>query len=258
VTPVYNVDGMLNRNSGTRANQLGPESYGFRGNARNLDLNRDYIKTESGNAKAFQEIFQEWQPDIFVETHTSNGADYQYVMTLIATQKDKLQPVLGNYMHQEMLPELYAEMQKAGFPMTPYVNSKDETPESGIVDFLESPRYSTGYAALFNTIGFMPETHMLKPFKQRVESTYKLLEIYIKMVNRDAEKIGKLRAQAWVETLKQTQFPLSWKLNEQKSEQISFLGFEAGYKKSEVSDADRLYYDRNQPFERKISYFNTY
>src|SRR5690606_16639304 len=63
---------------------------------------------------------------------------------------------------------------------------------------------------------------------------------------------------AWVETLKQTQFPLSWKLNEQKSEQISFLGFEAGYKKSEVSDADRLYYDRNQPFERKISYFNTY
>ncbi|MFC5269664.1 M14 family metallopeptidase [Adhaeribacter terreus] len=258
VTPVYNIDGMLNRNSGTRANQLGPESYGFRGNARNLDLNRDYIKTESGNAKAFQEIFQEWQPDIFVETHTSNGADYQYVMTLIATQKDKLQPVLGNYMHNEMLPELYAEMQKAGFPMIPYVNSKAETPESGIVDFLESPRYSTGYAALFNTIGFMPETHMLKPFKQRVESTYKLLEIYIKMVNRDAEKIGKLRAQAWAETLKQTQFPLNWKLNEQKSEQIPFQGFEAGHKKSDVSGQNRLYYDRNQPFERKISYFNTY
>ncbi|MBK0402275.1 M14 family metallopeptidase [Adhaeribacter sp. BT258] len=258
VTPVYNIDGMLNRNSGTRANQLGPESYGFRGNARNLDLNRDYIKTESGNAKAFQEIFQEWQPDIFVETHTSNGADYQYVMTLIATQKDKLQPVLGNYMHTEMLPELYAEMQKSGFPMIPYVNSKDETPESGIVDFLESPRYSTGYAALFNTIGFMPETHMLKPFKQRLESTYKLLEIYIKMVNRDAEKIGKLRAQAWAETLKQKQFPLTWKLNEQKSEQIPFLGFKAGHKKSEVSGSDRLYYDRNQPFEHKIQYFNTY
>ncbi|MDQ3292253.1 MAG: hypothetical protein M3Q05_13280, partial [Bacteroidota bacterium] len=88
--PIYNVDGSLNRNSYSRANQEGPESYGFRGNARNLDLNRDYIKNDSRNAQTFTKIFQEWQPDVFVDTHTSNGADYQHTMTLIATQKDKL------------------------------------------------------------------------------------------------------------------------------------------------------------------------
>jgi hypothetical protein len=258
IVPVYNVDGMLNRNSGTRANQDGPESYGFRGNARNLDLNRDYIKTESQNAKTFQTYFQEWQPDIFVETHTSNGADYQYVMTLIATQKDKLQPKLGNYLQNEMLPALYSELEKSGFPMTPYVDSKDETPESGLVGFLETPRYSTGYAALFNSIGFMPETHMLKPFKQRVESTYQLLSHYIKLVNGDAEKIGKIRAQAQAEVLKQTQFPLNWKLNEQKTDQLTFTGFEAGHKKSEISGADRLYYDRKKPITKTINYYNTY
>jgi hypothetical protein len=258
IVPVYNIDGMLNRNSGTRANQDGPESYGFRGNARNLDLNRDYIKTESQNAKTFQTYFQEWQPDVFVETHTSNGADYQYVMTLIATQKDKLQPVLGNYLENEMLPAFYSGMEKAGFPMIPYVNPKDETPDSGIVDFLESPRYSTGYAALFNTIGFMPETHMLKSYKQRVESTYELLSQFIKLVNRDAEKIGKLRAQAQAEVQKQTLFPLTWKLNEQKTRQITFTGFEADYKKSGVSGSDRLYYDRNNPFSKTITYYNTY
>ncbi len=258
ITPVYNVDGMLNRNSGTRANQEGPESYGFRGNARNLDLNRDYIKTESGNAKAFQEIFQEWQPDIFVETHTSNGADYQHVMTLIATQKDKLSPGLSNYMQTEMLPELYRNMETAKFPMIPYVNSKGETPETGIVGFLESPRYSTGYAALFNTIGFMPETHMLKPFPQRVASTYELLTHYIKITNRDAAKIIKLRQEAFAKDLQQTQFPVTWALEETKSEQLPFLGYESANKKSEVSGADRLYYDRSKPFSKKIDFFNSY
>lgn len=258
ITPVYNIDGMLNRNSGTRANQLGPESYGFRGNARNLDLNRDYIKTKSANAKAFQEIFQEWQPDVFVETHTSNGADYQHVMTLIATQKDKLSPGLSQYMQTQMIPELYAEMEKANFPMIPYVNSKEETPESGIVGFLESPRYSTGYAALFNTIGFMPETHMLKPFPQRVASTYELLTHYIKITNRDAAKIIQLRNEAFAENLRQTNFPLTWQLDETRSEQIPFLGYEAAYKKSEVSGEKRLYYDRSKPFSRAIEFFNTY
>lgn len=258
VVPVYNVDGMLNRNAGTRANQDGPESYGFRGNARNLDLNRDYIKTESQNARTFQQYFQEWQPDVFVETHTSNGADYQYVMTLIATQKDKLQPVLANYLQTEMLPALYQGMEKAGFPMIPYVDSKGETPETGLVGFLETPRYSTGYAALFNTLGFMPETHMLKPYKQRVASTYELLSQFIKLVHRDAEKIGKLRKEAQEAVLKQTQFPLQYQLNEQKTDKLTFTGFEASHKKSEISGQDRLYYDRSKPFSKTIDYFNTY
>jgi hypothetical protein len=258
IVPVYNVDGMLNRNSGTRANQDGPESYGFRGNARNLDLNRDYIKTESQNARTFQTYFQEWQPDVFVETHTSNGADYQYVMTLIATQKDKLQPILANYLQTEMLPALYNGMEKAGYPMIPYVDSKGETPESGLVGFLETPRYSTGYAALFNTIGFMPETHMLKPYKQRVASTYELLSQFIKLTHHDAEKIGKIRKQAQEEVRKQTQFPLTWNLNEQKTDQLTFKGYEAGHRKSEISGADRLYYDRSKPFTKTIDYYNTY
>ncbi|HRI62038.1 MAG TPA: M14 family zinc carboxypeptidase, partial [Saprospiraceae bacterium] len=98
VIPVYNVDGCLNRNSFTRANQDGPESYGFRGNARNYDLNRDFVKCDSRNARTFNQIFQTWMPDIFVDNHTSNGADYQYTMTLIATQHDKLEAPLGSFL----------------------------------------------------------------------------------------------------------------------------------------------------------------
>ena len=75
IIPVYNIGGMLNRGT-SRANQNGPETYGFRGNARNYDLNRDFIKTDSRNSRSFQQLFNTWQPDAFMDTHTSNGADY--------------------------------------------------------------------------------------------------------------------------------------------------------------------------------------
>ncbi|MEM8907490.1 MAG: M14 family zinc carboxypeptidase, partial [Bacteroidota bacterium] len=108
--PVYNIGGALNRNSTTRANQNGPASYGFRGNARNLDLNRDFIKCDSRNAQTFNQLFNEWNPTIFVDNHTSNGADYQYTMTLIATQHSKLSPPLATYLQESLLPRLYREM----------------------------------------------------------------------------------------------------------------------------------------------------
>ncbi|MEJ7778111.1 MAG: M14 family zinc carboxypeptidase [Daejeonella sp.] len=143
IIPVYNIDGMLNRGM-SRVNQNGPESYGFRGNYQNLDLNRDFIKTDSKNSMSFQEIFNTWQPEVFVDNHTSNGADYQYVMTLIHPQKDKLHPVLSEYTTGRMLPALYQDMKKSGYEMIPYVNSVEETPDEGITGFLESPRYSEG------------------------------------------------------------------------------------------------------------------
>ncbi len=109
IVPVYNIDGCLNRNSTTRVNQNGPNEFGFRGNAQNYDLNRDFIKCDALNAQSFTQIFREWNPEIFVDTHVSNGADYQHVMTLIATQHSKLTPPLNNYLKNTMLPYLYAE-----------------------------------------------------------------------------------------------------------------------------------------------------
>ncbi|TPE41057.1 M14 family metallopeptidase [Pontibacter mangrovi] len=258
IIPVYNIGGALNRNSHTRTNQNGPEEYGFRGNARNLDLNRDYIKTDSRNAQTFHQIFREWDPDVFMDNHTSNGADYQHVMTLIATQHNKLNPTLASYLSGKMVPTLYAEMKKDKFPMVPYMNHPAETPESGIIGFMESPRYATGYTTLYNTIGFVPETHMLKPFHQRVDATYKLMENMIETIHRDADEIGRLRQQAKRETLAQQKFPLDWQLDTTKVAQIPLLGYEARYKPSEVSGLERLYYDRKSPYSKKIKYYDEF
>ncbi len=258
IIPLYNIDGSFNRSGTSRANQNGPQAYGFRGNAKNLDLNRDFIKTDSKNSAAFQLIFNTWQPEIFVDTHTSNGADYSYVMTLIPTQKDKLNPVLSSYLTQKLVPGLYSEMEKKGYPLIPYVNSVGETPDSGITGFIESPRYSTGYAALHNTIGFMPETHMLKAYNLRVDATYKLLSSYIDLINRDAKTIIKNKQQADHLVATQEKFPLEWKLNRNLSDSILFKGFEARYKPSTVSGASRLYYDRNSPYSKMIKQWNNF
>ena len=257
IVPVYNIDGMLNRNATTRVNQNGPVAYGFRGNARHLDLNRDFIKQDSRNARSFARLFQKWQPDVFVETHTSNGADYQYTITLIASQHNKLAPALGTYLQRQLLPALYSGMAKKKWPMTPYVDFEGQTPESGLRAFLETPRYSTGYAALFNTIGFMPETHMLKAFAPRVHATYDLLKTMLETVGQQAPALAAARAAATADLAAQTTFPLAWALDEHPSETVPFRGYEGRMKPSDVSGQPRLYYDRAAPYTRPVPYFNT-
>jgi hypothetical protein len=255
---LYNIDGSLNRGV-SRANQNGPQAYGFRGNARNLDLNRDFIKADSRNALAFAQILNTWQPEVFLDNHTSDGADYQYVITLIETQKDKQNPILADYTSKTLSPELYKRMKQSGFEMIPYVESGIKgTPDSGIVAFLETPRFSTGYAAQHNIISYMTETHMLKPFDKRVYATYNFMEHLIAICQRDAKLIGELKYKADEQVKQQKTFALSWELDESKHDTITFKGYAAGRKASDISGLPRLYYDRNEPYTKTIKYYNTY
>jgi len=258
VIPVYNVDGCLNRNSFSRANQNGPESYGFRGNACNYDLNRDFIKCDSRNARSFNRIFRNWMPDVFIDNHTSNGADYQYTMTLIATQHNKLEAPLGDFLQNTMLPYLYGNMQKRGWEMIPYVDGPGETPDAGITGFCDYGRFSTGYAAMWNTIGFMPETHMLKPFADRVKSTYAFMETVLQFVHAQHDALAAARAQAFANTRTKSEFALDWKLDQNQRDSLNFKGYAAKYKPSEVSGLPRLWYDRSEPCEKTIPYYNTF
>lgn len=254
IIPVYNIGGMLNRGV-SRVNQNGPREYGFRGNALNYDLNRDFIKTDSRNSRSFQEIFQEWQPDLFMDTHTSNGADYQHIMTLIDTQTDKLNPELRPFA-KIYTDHLYARMEAAGYSMVPYVNSLRGTPESGIVSFLETPRYSTGYAALHHVTGYMPETHMWKPYPLRVRSTYELLRNFVHPSPEHITRLKAARKAAKEKVRAQIEFPLTWKVDTTRYETITFLGYESGQKPSRVTGHSRLYYDHGKPFTKTIRYYN--
>ena len=258
IIPVYNIGGALNRSTNYRIDQDGPTEKGFRGNAQNLDLNRDFIKMDSKNAASFAKIFTMLDPDVFVDNHVSNGADYQHVMTLLVSQHNKLGGVMGEFMNKRFEPGLYSLMKKKGFDLVPYVNHFGETPDKGWPEFFDGPRYGSGYGTLKNTFSFVPETHMLKPYKQRVEATKALMESFIEFTQMHGKDIIALRDQTQKSHATQTTFPLAWKWDRTKSIDITFKGFEAGRKNSEVSGLPRLYYDRNKPFEKRIPFFNTY
>ena len=254
----YNISGMLRRGSFSRANQNGPEEYGFRGNARNFDLNRDFIKNDTENAKSFQQIFHAFKPIYFIDNHVSNGADYQYLFTYISTNKERLGKKLGDYFNQKMQPQILREIEKKGILSTPYVNIHGDSPDDGFPAFMDSPRYATGYTTLFNTLGTVAETHMLKPYKDRVRATYEYMLSSINDVEKNVAEIQKLMSESFTELQPGKKYPIQWKIDSTKFQLIDFNGFEAGKKTSEVSGKPRLFYDRTKPFTRKVKFFNEY
>ena len=254
--PVYNVGGSLNRNTSTRTNQNGPKAYGFRGNARNFDLNRDFIKSDTKNAKTFAQIFHLVKPDVFIDNHVSNGADYQYTLTHLFTQHNKLGGTLGNYLHTKMQPNLEAKLATKQWDITPYVNVFNKVPEAGFSQFMDSPRYSTGYTTLFNTLGMMVETHMLKPYKQRVEGTFELMKSMIEIIEEDHEQIKSLRQDYNQQLIAKKTYPLQWEIDTTKTTTLNFKGFEGNMIPSNITDADRLKFDRSKPFTKQITYQN--
>ncbi len=256
--PVYNIGGCLNRNSYSRANQNGPVEYGFRGNARNYDLNRDFMKNDTKNALAFTEIFHAIQASVYIENHVSNGADYQYTLTHLFSQHNKLGYELGDYMLNKLQTNIETDLKNQGIDCIPYVNIFGQTPEAGYAQFMDYPRYSSGYVSLFHSLGLVVETHMLKPYKDRVEKTYAMMETIINLIDVDFKNIKSLQKKQEANFKVNSTYVLDWEIDSSKVTNLPFKGYEANYKPSEISGNMRLYYDQNKPYEKEIPYYNFY
>jgi hypothetical protein len=241
IIPVYNIGGCLNRSAWYRADQNGPAAFGSRGNSQNLDLNRDFIKCDSKEARSFAAIFHQCDPDIFIDNHVSNGADYQHIMTLLSTQHSKMGGAMGEYLHNDFEPALYKLMKQKGYDLVPYVDFAGKTPDAGLTAYFDGPRYSSGYATLWSCFAFVPEMQSFMEFTAANSDTIKMLRLK-----------GKL------DGLYNTGIPVSWQLDTTRHEQVLFKGYEAGYKASDVSGLPRLYYDRTRPFEKQLPYYNFY
>ncbi|MCX2719290.1 M14 family metallopeptidase [Lentiprolixibacter aurantiacus] len=256
--PVYNIGGAMNRNSTSRVNQNGPLEYGFRGNARNYDLNRDFIKADTKNAASFARIFHLLKPDVFVDTHVSNGADYQYTLTHLFTQHNKLGGNMGAFLHDTWQPSLEKALALDGWDITPYVNVFNRVPETGFSQFMDYPRYSTGYTTLWNTLGLMVETHMLKPYEDRVAGTYALLKSVVSVTGEYSGEIKKQKQEAFAALTEGAFYPTGWKIDSASVRQLNFKGYHADTIPSKVTGLPRLRYDQNRPFEKEIPYYDTF
>ncbi|MCF8213042.1 MAG: hypothetical protein K9I86_04025 [Cryomorphaceae bacterium] len=254
VIPCFNIGGMLQRSPYHRVDQEGPREFGARGNSQNLDLNRDFMKADAAETRSLIRAIEWVNPLVLIDNHVSNGADYQHVMTLLSTQSEKLGGAMGRLLREELEPEAYRRMKDAGFPMVPYVNHWGTTPEKGWDAYLEGPRYLSGYGAVRNIYSFVPETHMLKPFADRVRATYALnvalIETFAKHREAAAEAVeAQRKAEAAAVRL-----PVAWTIDTTQVNRVPFLGYQRGTKPSEVSGQPRLFYDRSKPFSMDVAY----
>ncbi|RLD92874.1 MAG: hypothetical protein DRJ29_10560 [Bacteroidetes bacterium] len=255
IVPIFNVGGALMRGSFHRANQNGPVEHGFRGNARNLDLNRDFIKLDSRNTQSLVPLLRSWDPDIFVDTHTSNGSDYPYTITLINSHAQRHEPSQARFLDSTLLPFLFEGMDRSPYLMSPYVWSYKRTPDQGIIAFMDYPRYTSGYVSLYNTLAFTVETHMFKSFEDRVLSTWYLLRETLRFSGLYGSALAEVKRAAWQEKMMRQEFTLQWKLDTSRSDLINFSGYEVKQRKSKVTGQQNYYFDRSAPWEKEIPYY---
>ena len=259
IIPVFNIDGHERISPFNRPNQNGPKKMGWRTNALNLNLNRDYLKADTPEIKSFLNLFNEWLPDFMIDNHTTNGADYQYHVTYGIETHQNIDRGLINWIDKKYLPHLLNKVEEDGFIIGPYMEFKAGTIESGILNLPAPPRLSHGYCATQNRVCLLVETHSLKPFANRVFSTKSMMEHSISFINNNYSELVSLNLQADEETVKyylsrKKKFPLVLQGNG-KFEKFLFKGFEWYDEYSEITGSTvRKYTDK--PINIEVPLFN--
>lgn len=257
--PILNPDGHERFGPYNRINQNGPEEMGWRTNARNLNLNRDYLKADSKEMRALLRLWHNWDPDFFIDTHSTNGGDYQYTMTYAMDVFGNANTSLVEWINDFYLPEIYASMEQDGFPLFPYVTYRSwHDPRSGLISGAWHPMYSNSYASELNRPGLLLETHMLKPYNERVESTYLMILHTFKLLQKDHD-LKKLIKKADQYTaspqFREQEFDLRFEVTSD-SVMVDFLGVEYKIKESSLSGGNWFIYNPEEPRTYQIPWFN--
>jgi hypothetical protein len=264
IVPVLNVDGHERKSKYSRINQNGPEEMGWRTTAQNYNLNRDFTKADAPEMKALLKLFSTWKPEIFIDSHTTNGLDYQYVMTYGIEKFQNTRKVIADWVKNDFVKLFESDMAERGFLTAPYFSylSKDyysTNPLEGVTEWVSTPRFSHGYAAYQNRIGLLLETHMLKPYKDRVFATKAAYEIVLKLVNDNPNKFTDLIKQADQEAvndyfINKKYIPLTFASTE-NYENFLFKGYELKKYNSDITGTELTTYS-DKKFELPIQYFN--
>lgn len=246
--PIYNVDGHEMSSPYNRINQNGPDEMGWRATSAGLNLNRDYMKADAPETRAFLKLWNEWQPDFFFDLHVTDGADFQYNVTYEYAHFSEVSPFIKNWMDAHFDGKIVGEVEKEGNLLTHYLEFGGREVTSGIYTFIATPRFATGYAALRNRPGLLVETHSLKPYKSRVRGTYDVLWKTIEEINKSKTSLFEANKKADEETVnrgktfdERRQFPLQIALSD-KSEPFELKAVEYKLEDSQISGGKKIVY----------------
>ncbi|WP_426702464.1 M14 family metallopeptidase [Rhodanobacter sp. Col0626] len=259
--PVFSVDGHENSSPYHRINQNGPASMGFRGQSQYLNLNRDYIKADAPEMRAWLKLWQRWLPDFLIDVHTTDGADYQYDLTWYTEDPHKLDPAVSAWQHDAIVNHAMPAYERRGHLASIYLEFKDgRDPRKGIENFGSGPRFSTGYAALQNRPALLIETHMLKTYENRVRATYDLVELMLEQVDRHPAALLAATARADADTLARARdtsasVPLTFKADPEAAP-YELKGYVFTVSHSDISNSNWIHYDPSQRKNYTIDNWN--
>jgi hypothetical protein len=237
--PIYNADGHERSSRFGRINQRGPFETGWRTNARNLNLNRDYAKLDAPETRSIVQVMNQWQPDIYLDLHVTDGADYQYDITWAFASRAQYSPATARWFESNLEPILVHDLEMMGHMTTRYINFIDDLdPTKGLEGGALLPRFSTGYSDIRHLPGLLVETHSLKPYAQRVTGTYVLLESALKVAGEDTAALRRAIAEDCAE--KGSEFVTKWGTSDQPPPQIQFLGVEYKRTESPISGGPKI------------------
>lgn len=246
--PIYSVDGHENSNPYMRINQNGPDEMGFRANATNLNLNRDYMKADAPETRGWLALWNEWKPDFFIDCHVTDGADFQYNVTYEYAHFQEVSPLLKNWMDEHFDGKVVPKVESEGNLLTHYVEFAGREVTGGIATFIATPRFATGYTPLRNRIGLLIETHSWKPYRSRVRGTYDVLRYTIEEIAATKASLFDVNKKADAETVERgktydpsRRFPLTLDVTE-KSTPFAFKGLEYKIEDSTISGGKMIVY----------------
>lgn len=259
--PIFNVDGHERFGPYNRINQNGPVEMGFRTTAQGLNLNRDFLKADAPEMRAWLSLFNEWLPDMMVDCHVTDGADYQYVVSYGIETHDNMVEPLRSWTNRLLLPKLDSAMAKRDFPIVPYVMTRHyENISKGMYGFIWTPRYSTGYGVIQNRPALLIETHMLKDYRSRVDGTRVTIEELIKLLSAERHELKEAvrTADAYVaDSLMGRYIRLNYKRSPDTTRYIDFKGYDVSVVPSELSGDDWVQWV-DTPTDYKVPYLDTY
>ncbi|HEX5965057.1 MAG TPA: M14 family metallopeptidase, partial [Pyrinomonadaceae bacterium] len=195
--PIYNTDGHERPSRYNRINQNGPEEMGWRATSTYQNLNRDYMKADTPETRAWLNLWNEWDPDLFIDCHVTDGADYRCNITYHHEHHAGVDDAVLAWERDVFGANVAPATEAAGNVISWYLEFIDNRDLSlGTRDFNGSPRFSTGYVPIRNRPGILIETHMLKDYRSRVIGTYDFLRAALAEVNREPERLKQLGREA--------------------------------------------------------------
>jgi Zinc carboxypeptidase len=260
--PIYNVDGHERFEPYNRINQNGPAEMGWRATTTNLNLNRDYMKADAPETRAWLALWNSWKPDLFIDCHVTDGADYQYNITYQYEHFSNVAPSVVAWERSAFDGRIAPAAEAAGNLVSSYMEFRDNRDlMKGINSFIGPPRFSTGYVPIRNRPGLLIETHMLKDYRSRVKGTYDMLKAALDEVNRDPESLKNAGREAdrevvegWAKYDPSRKYPLQFELTE-SSVPRKLKGVEYHTELSPVSGAVKVVFG-SKPIELTVPLYD--